>query len=68
MLSAKNIKSRLVFAKIQKDWTVEDWNRVIWSDETKINRFYSDGKEWCSIRDSEQIQSRHVQQTVKHGG
>lgn len=68
MLSVKAIKARLEFAKIHKDWTVEDWKRVIWSDETKINRFCSDGREWCWIRDSEQIQPRHVQQTVKHGG
>ena len=42
-LSAKNIKKRLEFAKYYKDWTVEDWKHVIWSDETKINRFGSDG-------------------------
>ncbi|KAI8086797.1 uncharacterized protein BX664DRAFT_387161 [Halteromyces radiatus] len=24
-------------------WTVEDWRRVIFSDETKINRLGSDG-------------------------
>ena len=40
--SAKNIKERLEFAKQYKDWTVEDWKHIIWSDETKINRFCSD--------------------------
>jgi hypothetical protein len=25
---------------------VKDWKRVIWSDETKINRFGSDAKKW----------------------
>ncbi|XP_075161213.1 uncharacterized protein LOC142234030 [Haematobia irritans] len=44
-LSDKNIKSRLKFCKSHKNWTEEDWKRVIWSDETKINRFQSDGKE-----------------------
>ena len=24
---------------------MEDWKRVVWSDETKINHFGSDGKE-----------------------
>src|SRR5262249_3442680 len=38
-LSPKNIKARLEFAKRHKDWTVEDWKHVVWSDETKINRF-----------------------------
>ena len=26
------------------NWTVEDWKRVLWSDETKINRVGSDGR------------------------
>ena len=29
-LSAKNIKMRLEFARRHKDWTIEDWKRVIW--------------------------------------
>jgi transposase len=67
-LSSKNIKARLEFAKRHQDWTVEDWKRVIWSDETKINRCGSNGQYWCWIRDGEGLQPRHVNQTVKHGG
>jgi hypothetical protein len=36
-LSAKHHKARLDFAHAHKDWTVDDWRRVVWSDETKIN-------------------------------
>ena len=36
----------LAFALKHKEWTVEDWKRVMWSDETKINRIGSDGKQW----------------------
>ena len=43
-LSKKHRKERMEFAIAHKDWTVEDWKRVIWSDETKINRFGSDGR------------------------
>lgn len=67
-LSSKNIKARLEFAKRHQHWTVDDWRHVIWSDETKINRFCSDGRSWCWIRDGESRQPRHVKQTVKHGG
>jgi transposase len=67
-LSDKNVKARYEFAKQYKDWTVADWERVIWSDETKINRFCSDGMSWCWKRDGEQLDERHVQGTVKHGG
>jgi len=67
-LSAKNIKERLDFARAHKDWTVDDWKRIVWSDETKINRFCSDGRSWCWVRDGESVQERHVKQTMKHGG
>jgi hypothetical protein len=68
LLSAKNVKARLEFALAHKDWTVEDWKRVVWSDETKICRFCSDGRFWYWARDGESRQSHHVKQTVKHGG
>ncbi|KAG0733031.1 hypothetical protein G6F23_013737 [Rhizopus arrhizus] len=51
-----------------KDWTVDDWKRVIWSNETKINRFNSDGRTWTWIRSGESLKSHHVKMTVKHGG
>jgi hypothetical protein len=63
-LSAKNIKARLDFARRHRYWTVEDWKRVIWSDETKVNRFSSDGRSWCWARDGEGRQPRHVKQTL----
>ena len=37
LLSAKHRKARLDFAYAHKDWTLDDWKEVIWSDETKIN-------------------------------
>jgi hypothetical protein len=35
-LSKKHRKLRLKFAKSCRNWTVEDWHKVIWSDETKF--------------------------------
>jgi hypothetical protein len=35
-LFAKNVKEKLEFAKMHKDWTVCDWKGVVFSDETKI--------------------------------
>lgn len=52
-LSPANIKARLEFARSHNDWTVDDWKWVIWSDETKINRFGSDGCAWYWKRDGE---------------
>lgn len=67
-LSGKNVKERLIWAKSHLEWTEDDWSRVIWSDETKINRFGSDGQHWCYKRKEEPIKPRHVKQTVSHGG
>jgi len=46
-LSAKHRKARLDFAYAHRDWTLEDWKLVIWSDETKINRLGSYGRKWA---------------------
>ena len=37
LLARRNKDKCLVFARKYQEWTVEDWKRVIWSDETKIN-------------------------------
>ena len=68
LLSAKNVRERLAWAIAHKDWTLDDWKRVVWSDETKINRFGSDGHRYAWKRDAEKVQPRHVDKTVKHGG
>ena len=41
---------------------------MIFSDETKINMFNSNGRSWCWIRDGKRVGPQHVHQTVKHGG
>jgi transposase len=35
-LTEKMKKARYAFALKYKDWTLEDWKRVIWSDETSV--------------------------------
>ena len=45
-LEPHHAKSRLQWAEVHQHWTIEDWKRVIWSDETKINRIGSDGRKW----------------------
>ena len=67
-LSEKNRKERLAYAKAHRHWTVDDWKQVIFSDETKVNRFNSDGRSWTWYRDGESLQPRNVSQTYKHGG
>ena len=47
---------------------MEDWTRVIWSDETKINRIGSDGRKYAWKLAGKPLQDKEVQGTVKFGG
>jgi transposase len=67
-LLPRHIRQRLDFALRHQHWTVEDWKRVIWSDETKINRLGSDGRKWAWKGPGEGLAARDVQGTVKFGG
>lgn len=68
LLSKANVRKRLEWAKAHKDWTYDNWKRVVWSDKTKINRFNSDGRTWAWLRDGESLSVKHVKMTVKYGG
>src|SRR6266568_3899483 len=68
LFTAAHRKKWLDFALRHKEWTVEDWKRVIWSDETKINRIGSNGKQWVWKKVGEGLIEREVQGTVKFGG
>ena len=63
------MRCKLEFAQCHQDWTFHDWYRENFSDEAKTNRFESDGRAWCWVKDGEfQFQTHHVSQTIKHGG
>ncbi len=62
---------RLQFARRYESYTIADWRRVIWSDETKVNRFGSDGNLWTWRRGAKQgsvLADEEVQPTHKFGG
>jgi hypothetical protein len=68
LLRQRHRRNRLEFAEEHAEWTVEDWKRVIWSDEVKINRLGSDGRKYVWKEDGEGLSDRLVQGTVKFGG
>lgn len=67
-LKACHKKARLKWANFYKGWTVDDWKYVVWSDETKINIWGSDGVTYCWTRPGDPIMPHHLDLTVKHGG
>src|SRR6185436_2286437 len=40
-LSKKNVKDRLIFCRKYRNWTAEQWERVLFSDESTFTQFYS---------------------------
>ena len=68
LLTKRHKKERLDFAVAHQDWTVEDWKKVVWSDETKINRLGSDGRKWAWKKPGEGLTERLVEGTLKFGG
>ena len=47
---------------------MEDWKKVVWSDETKINHLGSDGRKWVWKKAGEGLSDRLVEGTLKFGG
>ena len=68
LLSAKYHKACLDFAIAHKDQTIEDWKKIIWSDETKINHLGSDGKKWVWKKAGEGLSDRLIEKTLKYDG
>ena len=67
-LSAAHRKRRLAFALQHQYWTVEDWKKIIWSDETKINKMGSDGQEYVYKKAGEPLGEREVKGILKFRG
>ena len=63
-LTKKHRKETMDFALTHKDWTVEDWKTVVWSDETKINRLGSDGRKWVWKKAGEGLNDRLVGSSI----
>ncbi|QRW13760.1 Transposase [Ceratobasidium sp. AG-Ba] len=59
---------RIAFAEAHLHWTVDDWRRVLWSNETKINRLGSDGIKWAWKKGGENLNDNMVVGTGNFGG
>jgi transposase len=67
-LTINQKKSRLAWAKAHSTWTIDDWRKVLWSDETKFTLVNSEGKEYVWVREGESLNSNAVIGTTKFGG
>lgn len=46
-LTKLHMQRRLTWAREHRDWTVDDWRRVIFSDESKVQLVSGAGRSWC---------------------
>jgi transposase len=68
LISAKNRRDRMQWCKRHKEWTDEQWKKVIWSDESRFTLFRSDGRIRVWRLPKEKYDVDCVVPTVKHGG
>ncbi len=68
LLKMMHKKSRKQFAEDKQTKDMDYWNHVLWSDETKINLFGSDGVKRVWRQPGEEYKDKCVLPTVKHGG
>jgi hypothetical protein len=55
----------LEWANKYKDWTVEDWKRVIWSDESSMWVGVSPRRQWVIRPPGERLNPKYVKKTFK---
>lgn len=68
LISKKNRKARLEFARRHVNWTVDDWAKDLWSDESKVCFFTSDGIQYVRRPVGTRFEPKYQLPTVKHGG
>uniref|UniRef100_A0A8C7X7Z9 Transposase Tc1-like domain-containing protein n=1 Tax=Oryzias sinensis TaxID=183150 RepID=A0A8C7X7Z9_9TELE len=68
LISLKNRKARLDFAKKHLKKPAQFWKNILWTDETKINLNQNDGKRKVRRRRGETHDPKNTTSSVKHCG
>jgi hypothetical protein len=64
-LTAENVRKRLDWAIKHKDWTIEDWKKVIWSDESSVWIGVNPRRQWVIRPPGEGLNRKYVKKTFK---
>lgn len=68
LLRKQNKQKRLNWAQQHKDWTIEQWKRVLWTDESKFEIYGSRRRVFVRRSAGERVRDQCIVPTVKHGG
>ncbi|GIY13323.1 transposable element Tcb1 transposase [Caerostris darwini] len=68
LITKTSKKACLRWAKDHRTWTLDDWKRILWSDESRFTLFRSDGRVWVWRLPGERLLPECVVPTVKFSG
>ncbi len=68
LVTVKNRKSRSDFARKHLKKPPMFWNQILWTDETNINLYQTDGKKKVWRKKGTAHDPKHTPSSVKHGG
>ena len=68
LLTKKNAKARLTFAKKHLDDPQDFWRNVLWTDETKVELFGRCAAHYIWRKNNTAFDKKNIMPTVKHGG
>lgn len=68
LLRKENRRKRLEWAKKYRNWTIDQWKNVLWSDESKYEIFGNRRRIYVRRSASEKMIPQCIVPTVKHGG
>lgn len=67
LISRQNRRKRLAFARLHLNWTLEQWKKVLFSDESRYMIFNSDGMRRVRRPINTRFNPKYITPTVKHG-
>uniref|UniRef100_A0AAZ3SU21 Transposable element Tc1 transposase n=1 Tax=Oncorhynchus tshawytscha TaxID=74940 RepID=A0AAZ3SU21_ONCTS len=67
-ITMRNAKHWLEQCKARHHWTLEQWKRILWNDESRFTIWQSDGRIWVWRMPGDHYPPQYIVPTVKFGG